>query len=153
MESKDYLQDIHEIKHLMNRSSRFMSLSGMSGILAGIYALIGAYIAHGIINTIRLEQNPLKRFFIAYDSVGTLLIIAILVMILSISTGVYLTSKKAKKQNDKIFDKSSKRLLINFLIPLLTGGVYCLFLIENEYFNLIASTLLNLLDMAYSFGL
>lgn len=142
MESKDYLQDIHEIKHLMNKSSRFMSLSGMSGILAGIYALIGAYLAHGIINTIKLEKNPLKRFLIAYDSVGTLLIIATLVMILSISTGVYLTSKKAKKQNEKIFDKSSKRLIINFLIPLITGGVYCLFLIDNEYFNLIASTTL-----------
>ena len=45
MESKDYLKDISEIKNMMNKSSRFISLSGLSGILAGVYALIGAAIA------------------------------------------------------------------------------------------------------------
>ena len=142
MESKDYLQDITEIKNLMNKSSRFMSLSGLSGILAGFYALIGAYFAHGIISNIKLEKNPIKRFFISYDSVGTLLIIAMLVILLSIVTGIYLTRKKAKKQNEKFFDKSSKRLLINFLIPLITGGAFCIILIDQEYFELIASTTL-----------
>jgi len=46
MEPKDYLKDISEIKQLMNKSSRFISLSGLSGILAGIYAIIGAAIAY-----------------------------------------------------------------------------------------------------------
>lgn len=142
MKPNDYLQDINEIKNLMNKSSRFMSLSGLSGILAGIYALIGAYLANGIINNINLEKNPIKRFFLRYDSVGSLLLIATLVIIFSISTGIYLTRKKAKKQNEKFFDKSSKRLLINFLIPLITGGVFCIVLIDQEYFNLIASTTL-----------
>jgi len=53
MKSKDYLKDLNEIKHLMNKSSRFMSLSGLSGILAGIYALTGAFFVNRIINKIK----------------------------------------------------------------------------------------------------
>ena len=142
MESKDYLKDISEIKDLMNKSSRFISLSGLSGVLAGTYALIGAFIAHGIIDKIKLEENDVKRFLLSYDSVQSLFLIAITVVILSIVTGIYLTSKKAKKQNERILDKSSIRLILNFLIPLTTGGVFCLILMDKEYFDLIVSTTL-----------
>ena len=50
MESKDYLKDISEIKDLMNKSSRFISLSGLSGVMAGIYALIGAAVAYWLVD-------------------------------------------------------------------------------------------------------
>jgi hypothetical protein len=49
MEANKYLNDISEIKNMMNRLSRFISLSGLSGILAGVYSLIGAYFAYRII--------------------------------------------------------------------------------------------------------
>jgi len=84
MNNKDYLKDISDIKNLMNRSSRFISLSGLSGILAGVYALIGAYLANGIITKIQMETHPIKRFLIGYDSIGTLLIIAFTVIVLSV---------------------------------------------------------------------
>lgn len=142
MESKDYLKDISEIKDLMNKSSRFISLSGLSGILAGIYALIGAYLAHGILAKIKMEPNPIRQFLLSYDYVETLFIIAAAVILLSIVTGMYLTSKKAKKQNEKIWDTSSKRLIINFLIPLITGGIFCLILLDKEYFDLLVPTTL-----------
>ena len=45
----DYLKDITEIKAIMQRSSRFISLSGLSGILAGTYALVGAYLAYSLL--------------------------------------------------------------------------------------------------------
>ena len=49
MTNDKYLEDIKEIKSLMNKSTRFISLSGMSGIMAGVYALIGSVIGHFII--------------------------------------------------------------------------------------------------------
>ncbi len=49
MEDKNYLQDLKEIKELMNKSTQFISLSGLSGVLAGIYALIGAVYVHTLI--------------------------------------------------------------------------------------------------------
>ncbi len=46
MEEKNYLNDLKDIKEMMSKSSQFISLSGLSGVLAGIYALIGAYFAY-----------------------------------------------------------------------------------------------------------
>ena len=138
MKSKDYLKDLNEIKHLMNKSSRFMSLSGLSGILAGIYALIGAFFVNRIITEIKESSNELKRFIIAYDSVLTLVLIAIGVLFLSVITGIYLSWRKAKKQDENLWDSASKRLLTNFLIPLITGGFFVIFLVEKEMFTLVA---------------
>lgn len=138
MESKDYLKDISEIKNMMNKSSRFISLSGLSGILAGIYALVGAFLAHHILHDIKIIENPLKRFFVIFDTVNTLFLIALSVILLSIITGIVLTVRKAKKNKARIWDGSSKRLVINFLIPIVTGGLFCLVLIDKQFFGLIA---------------
>ena len=45
---QDYFEEISEIRSLMERSSKFTSVSGLSGILAGIYALVGAFLLHTI---------------------------------------------------------------------------------------------------------
>jgi len=138
MKSKDYLKDLNEIKHLMNKSSRFMSLSGLSGILAGIYALTGAFFVNRIINNIKESSNALERYVITFDSVLTLVLIAFSVLFLSVITAIYLSWRKAKKHNESLWDATSKRLLINFMIPLTTGGVFVIFLIEKEMFTLVA---------------
>ena len=59
MESKDYLKDLSEIKDLMNKSSRFISLSGLSGILAGVYALVGAWMAY---KTIYFDNSTIGAY-------------------------------------------------------------------------------------------
>jgi hypothetical protein len=132
MEEK-YLQDISDIKHMMNKSSQFISLSGLAGILAGIYALIGAYIAHQII------QNN-NNYIITLESTTFKLILltAFIVLLLSIGTALLLTISKAKKENEKTWNSVSKRMLINFLIPLLTGGIFSLLLLRNGSYGLIA---------------
>lgn len=122
----------------MNRSSRFISLSGLSGILAGVYSLIGAWLAYKIIYTSSSTLGSYRNLTISEDSIKKLFTIAAIVVILSIVTGVLLSMKKAKKENEKFWDASSKRLLINFAIPLVTGGFFILFLIEKEVYGLIA---------------
>jgi len=141
METKDYLKDIQDIKQMMSKSSQFLSLSGLSGILAGIYALIGAYIANTILPSYnklggRLEQGALTLN--EQEITIKLLLIAIAVIVLSIITGFVLSSSKAKKQGERLWNDSSKRLLINFGIPLNTGGIFALILLQKEYYGLIA---------------
>lgn len=138
MEANKYLNDISEIRNMMNRSSRFISLSGLSGILAGIYSLIGAYLAYRTIYFDGSEMGSYKSLVISEYAVYTLLFIAASVVMLSLITGIFLTARKAKLENEKIWDKSSQRLVINFMIPLLTGGIFILFLIEKNQFSLIA---------------
>jgi len=130
MSDKDYLKDISEIKNLMNKSSRFISLSGLSGVLAGIYALVGAAAAYYIV------QNSQRGYLILDGPIFRICAsILIGVAILSIGTGIFLTTQKAKKNGEKIWDSSSKRLLFNFLVPLVTGGIYILIKLNQEVYG------------------
>jgi hypothetical protein len=138
MEAKDYLKDIQEIKTMMSQSSRFISLSGLSGILAGVYSLIGAWFAYKTIYFDTSKLGVYKNLIISQESIYKLLFIAGTVLILSIITAILLSYQKATKQNEKVWNASSKRLVINFLIPLATGGIFVLFLIEKEFLGLIA---------------
>ena len=130
MDSKDYLKDISEIKDLMNRSSRFISLSGLSGILAGIYAIIGAAVAYWLVMTYGYGTLTLDGWLFR-----TVMMVLALVAILSIVTAIYLTTKKARKDGAKIWDSVSKRLILNFLIPLVTGGLYILIILGQQKYG------------------
>ena len=137
MESKDYLNDISEIKNLMNKSSRFISLSGLSGILAGIYAIIGAAIAYYVVT------NSVRGYLILDGVVfRTCVGILIAIAVLSIGTAIFLTTKKANKNGEKVWDSTSKRLIINFLIPLVTGGAYILIILNQERYGQTAALML-----------
>jgi hypothetical protein len=138
MEKEKYLNDISEIKNLMDRSSRFISLSGLSGVLAGLYCLIGAGLAYKIIYFDTTTLGNYSDLIITETALIQLILIAASVIVLSLVTGIALSIKKAKKNNDRIWNSSTKRLVINFLIPLLTGGIFILFLIEKEILGLVA---------------
>lgn len=132
MEEK-YLQDISEIKNMMNKSSQFISLSGLAGILAGIYALIGAFVADQLI----INHGSL---YITLESKTFRLIVltAFLVLLLSVATATMLTFTKAKRNGEKVWNATSKRMILNFLIPLVTGGIFALLLLQNGIYGLIA---------------
>lgn len=142
MENEKYLQDITEIKNMMNKSSRFLSLSGLSGILAGFYALIGAFLANNIIKytydsryiIVRGQSNPMT----IESAIKQLFVIAAAVVILSIITGILLSRTKAKKLGENLWDVSSKRLVVQFAIPLISGGLFSLSLLYQGYYGLIA---------------
>lgn len=130
MESKDYLKDIGEIKYLMNKSSRFISLSGLSGIMAGVYALIGAAVAYWLV------INSGREYLILSGRIFRLVVLDLfLIAFFSIITAVYLTTKKAKKNGEKIWDTSSRRLIFNFLIPLIAGGLYILIILNQQKYG------------------
>jgi len=130
MSQEDYLRDISEIKTLMNKSSRFISLSGLSGILAGIYALIGAAFAYWLVS------NSGREYLILDGTVFRLIILdLIIITLLSIGTAIFLTTKKAKKNNEKIWDSLTKRLLTSFIVPLLAGGIYIIIILSNQKYG------------------
>jgi ABC-type phosphate/phosphonate transport system permease subunit len=138
MENEKYLNDISEIKNLMDKSSRFISLSGLSGILAGLYCLIGAGLAYKIIYFDTITLGNYSDLIITETALIQLILIAVSVIVLSLATAIVLSIRKAKKSNDSIWNSSTKRLVINFMIPLTTGGFFILFLIEKEILGLVA---------------
>lgn len=138
MEAKDYLKDIQDIKSMMAQSSRFISLSGLSGVLAGFYALIGAWFAYRTIYFDTATSGNYMNLVISQYAVWKLLFIAGTVLFLSLITGIILSQRKATKRNESVWNPASKRLVINFSIPLATGGVFILYLIEKDILGLVA---------------
>lgn len=137
MSEQDYLKDISEIKNLMNRSSRFISLSGLSGIFAGVYAITGAVIAY-----VFIFPEPGENLYLHSFDFKLLLALLASVAILSIVTAYLLTSRKAKREKVKVWDTTTRRLLLNFLIPLVTGGLYILIKLNGQHYGLTAALML-----------
>ncbi len=137
MNKQKYIEDLKDIKQMMNRSSRFISLSGTSGITAGILAIIGAYLAY---DTIYANQDYMvyREAKLNIDNILRLLLIASSILFLSIGSGIFFTTRKAKKNNQKLWDSQTKTLLVNLFIPLATGGILCLILLSKGYVGIIA---------------
>jgi len=136
MKEKDYIRDIAEIRTMMERSSKFLSLSGWAGILAGIYAFLGAYIAYSL-----FQFNPAEIIYSNVEIPANLhkvIILAIIILILTIGTALFLSSRKADKRGENLWNPTSKRLLISMAVPLITGGLLILILISHGLIGLIA---------------
>ena len=146
MDSKRYMDDLSEIRHMMSKSSRFISLSGLSGILAGIYALAGAGLAYLRLGGDGLEQASGYQSAAPYPPDGNLrnelMLLAALVMVLALATALILSYRKAHRNGEALWTPSSRRLVVNFFIPLGAGGLFCLALLQNGTHGLLAPAML-----------
>jgi hypothetical protein len=139
------LQELQHIKKMMERSSRFISLSGLSGIAAGVCALIGTYIAHDyvtgrkdyIINAdaavaqaLANDYSIILNTWIFWIAAGT--------FVAALSSAFIFTWIKSKKQGIPLWGTTARRLLINVSIPLLAGGIYLFKIAQFGTFGLIA---------------
>ncbi len=148
MSHEDQLQQLKEIRSIMERSSRFISLSGLSGVFAGFFALAGAAAFYVYINTklnygysdlVRATANDLDAFpTLVYFCIAD----GTIVITLSLLFAIFFTTRKARHVGQKIWDSSAQRMVINLFIPLIAGGLYCLILLQQHRFGLIAPTTL-----------
>lgn len=158
---------LKEIRSMMERSTRFMSLSGWTGIMAGIYSLLGAVAAYFVVYKMKFDEilvpsnletygngrpqhydypNGLTDLF--SDKNILLFGIAAAVIFLSGTTAFYHSSIKAKKQGVQLWNSTSKRLFVQVAIPLITGGIFCLALLVYGHAGLIAPAMLIFYGMA-----
>jgi hypothetical protein len=134
------LETLQDIKRMMERSSRFISLSGLSGVSAGACAIVGAYFAHLWIGEYESVPSPHSyRVSNALDTLETRLVaLAIGVLIGALLTSTWFTWRKARKSQLPIWDHASKKLAINMAIPLAAGGFFALGLLQHGGWNFIA---------------
>lgn len=131
--NKEYLDQLTVIRRMMEKSSKFMSLSGFSGIFLGLYALVGSYLVWDILGNLTLTE-PRKVLFI--------ILIAAVVMGASLATAFWLSIRQARKAGHQVWGPGSRQLLFNLMLPLATGGVFVLLLASGRFFQLIAPSLL-----------
>lgn len=122
------LEDIKDIRRIMERSSRFISLSGLSGVSAGICALIGTYAGYRILDNYYGSYN--SRGIFSGDDFSLLklkmLAVAGTTFIVAFISSYYLTWRKARRQGLPLWDHTSRRLAWNMIIPLVSGGAFIL---------------------------
>lgn len=152
MKQNDVLKEIGQIRSLMERSSKFISISGLSGVLIGIFAIVGA--AAGYATLYGFESQFAYRDYYVTDSkvVGKLILIAVLVLCGSLFIGWWMARKKAKRVGQSIWNQASRALLWAVAVPLVTGGLLSLILIMRGDYGLIASTLLIFYGLALCAG-
>ena len=139
-------EDLHAIREIMERSSRFLSLSGLSGIFAGITALLGAGIAWFFI----LDQGrvPLGEYLSGTDDWSTsgirfyLALDALLVLITAALGAAYFSFRNARKAGQHFWTHTTRRLLIHLMIPMAIGGLFITILAFRNYMELAAPVML-----------
>jgi hypothetical protein len=135
----DYLQDIEEIRSLMEKSSKFISLSGWAGIFAGVFALVGSYIALTYLDfnpqslSVDTENNPFQQ-----KKIFSVVQLALLVFLLAISFALFFTHRRAKRKDELLWTPTAKRLVINMAVPLFTGGILILLFISKGFIGFVA---------------
>lgn len=134
--TEDQLKALGEMRDLMNRSSRFLSLSGISGICAGVFALIGAWAAWEYLYLIDDDlygpmSAPTRFYTFFFIDAGA-------VLFLSLLCGWYFSARRAKKEGVPFFDATASRMLLNLFIPLAAGGIFCLGLLYHGAIGFIA---------------
>lgn len=138
-DKQDYLRDIAEMRSMMERSSKFLSLSGWAGIMAGLYALAGAFVATKIFafapgnvgyGTVQSSSAP--------SSLQKVIFLSIAVLVLSIGTAVLLSYRKANRKGEKFWNPTARRLLVNLAVPLFAGGILIVVMILKGLIGFIA---------------
>ena len=131
MENKEALNTLNDIKEMMERSSKFKAISGLSIIIVGILAsLVSAYI----------------YFFLGDYSINTptkwrtTAIIAIALLVVAFATVFLMAYLKAKHHNLRFtMDATMRRFLLNFFIPMAAGGLLCIALLMQQHYGLVSS--------------
>ena len=140
--NQEQLDALKDIRSMMEQSSRFISLSGLSGVFAGIFALCGAWFAYDILERWRIilytisdavtYNTQLKELYLLlFADAGS-------VLVASLAICTLLTIRNSRKKGISIWDATAKRVLINLMIPLISGGIFCLILLYHGYFGLLA---------------
>lgn len=138
MDSKNYHEDLSHIRSMMERSSRFISLSGLSGVVAGLAAIIGAGYVYFVFKKEGIDYFDGERNSFGPGLVKELVWTGIVILATAIFSGYIFTANKSKKKGLKIWDATTKRLLFTFAVPLVSGGIFCLALLYHHLFVFVA---------------
>ncbi|UYZ63184.1 hypothetical protein [Hymenobacter weizhouensis] len=142
----DPLAQLTEIRAIMERSSRFISLSGLSGVGAGMVALAGAGVGH-----LYLQQRyPYAGYLRLLQSTAEerqavlpfLLVLALGIMGAALAVASFFTIRRARRAGQAVWSALGRRLAISLLIPLTAGGLFCLALFLQGAVGLVVPGLL-----------
>ena len=148
MTKNQYSEDLAHIRSMMERSSRFLSLSGWAGIIPGILALAGLAAAAWCVR----QANATGRYdgSISHDHplVIQLGSIALIVLALSIFTSWYTCMRKARLDKQSTWTPAIRNMLLHFAIPLIAGAIIVGWIYDKGQWELLSPVLLSFYGLA-----
>jgi hypothetical protein len=141
-QQQEQLESIKAIRTMMERSSRFLSLSGLSGAIVGIMAIVGVIVAYNFLGMSFDQPGFYNKLVNANGSLNSavfkfLFLELLLLLTIALSVSIFLSIRKANANDLPIWDVTAKRLVINMAVPLLTGALFCIILFYQGYISLI----------------
>lgn len=126
--------DIQLIREMMERSSSFLSLSGLSGVAAGTVALLASGIAWYMMDQHHVDYFDENRNEFPVEITKQLVFIAIMALVCAFLFGFYFTYSKSKRLQIPLWNKTTQYFLTQLFIPLFAGGILCLILMKYGLF-------------------
>lgn len=128
-----------DIRQMMSRTSRVLSLSGLSGAWAGACALVAAGLAYARAGTYPFEGVD---YYTAYFRQGLngatvesyVFTSGLVTMAVAVAGAVYFTVRRGRHTGAQLWNAQTRALLEAMLVPLAAGGLLVLALwCHNDY--------------------
>lgn len=143
--SNSPFNQLQDIRRMMENSSKFIGLSGLSGVGAGLFALLGSFLVEWYLLVGGLEGYghsmhywPEQPHPWGWSPYVYFFLVACFVLSGALSCSIFFTVRRAQRKGQAIWDALTKRLLFNLAIPLFAGGIFCLGLFYHGLIGLIA---------------
>ncbi|RZJ50410.1 MAG: hypothetical protein EOO44_16425 [Flavobacterium sp.] len=140
--NQKHQEDLSHIRSMMERSSRFISLSGLSGVFAGLSALIGGMYVYQLFKVNGVDYFNNKHIVFTTNLVSQLILTGVVVLVFALTFGIFFTLRKSKKNNLPVWTTATKNMLFNLAVPLTAGGIFCIALLYHQIYVLVAPTTL-----------
>ncbi len=137
-----YENDLTHIRQMMERSSTFISLSGLSGVGAGLVALAGCFLTFFILGKHQIDYFDGKPNYYSFQVILQLATVALGTLILALMSGIYFTVKKSKKLGHPVWSAATRNTVKAAIIPLVTGGLFCIILTWHQLFYMVVPSML-----------
>ena len=140
--TEKHQEELVHIRSMMERSSRFISLSGLSGVFAGLSALLGGVYVYQLFKVNGIEYFEDNHQLYSTSLITELILTAFVILFFALAFGIFFTVRKSKKLNLPIWTSATKNMLFNLAIPLIAGAVFCFALVYHQMFILVAPSTL-----------
>lgn len=127
---EEQLAAIQEMRSMMDQATRFKSISGLSGIIAGLLALLCTYLIYQTTGISIAEPEALDQIWHS-SSQGFVLLVLLSLFMICIGIGVYFAMRNARQSGKPAWDHAAKRLLISLAVPVIAGGIFSGLLIQH----------------------
>ncbi|UCG61361.1 MAG: hypothetical protein JSV52_13730 [Candidatus Zixiibacteriota bacterium] len=146
--TNDHMANIEHIRSIMEKSTTFMSLTGLSGVMAGLYAMLAFALVTLKLNSLLLREDVLRRITAENGLQVFMAVVLAGALALTLLTALALTIRKARKKGQPISDGVSKRFAVHLFLPLVAGGLFVLALAYHGQLGMVSSAMLLFFGLA-----